>query len=180
MTSYDTAPIAGGNLPAGITLCDCAFMSWGWWSGDIKYTNPAFRPGQSDKLNMATFVTGTLSNAVNMPLTGTATYTGHAFGNVSNGANSYSAFGTYTNAWNFGQGKGQVQLGFDNRTYTGQTALTAPGSVNFTGPIAGGDRSGSLSGSFFKSPTDPVAGQGGSFSVSGPNYKAGGGFVGKR
>jgi hypothetical protein len=177
LSSYDSAPVA---LPGGVQPCKCDFMSWGWWSGDIRYDNEGFRQGQRDRLNMATFVTGTLTNSVQMPLTGTATYTGHTFGNVVNGANSYSAAGTYSNTWNFGAGTGQVQMTFDNRAYTGNTALTAPGSVNFTGPIAGGDRSGALSGSFYQSKTDPVAGQGGSFAINGPNYKAGGGFVAKK
>ena len=176
LTSYDTAPVA---LPGGVTPCDCTFMSWGWWSGDIRYDNPGFRQGQRDRLNMATFVTGTLTNSVQMPLTGTATYTGHTFGNVVNGANSYVSAGTYSNAWNFATGKGQVNLTFDNRAYSGQTALIA-GTPNFTGPLTGAGASGSLSGSFYQSKTDPVAGQGGSFAVSGPNYKAGGGFVAKK
>jgi hypothetical protein len=177
LASYDSAPV---TLPGATTCTDCSFMSWGWWSGDIRYDNEGFRQGQRDRLHMATYVVGKLTNAVQLPLTGTATYSGHAFGNVVNGPNSYVAGGSYTNAWNFATQRGHVTIGnFDGATYTGQTALRA-GTVNFTGPLAGAGRTGSLSGSFFQSPTDPVAGQGGSFAVTGPGYKAGGTFIGKK
>ena len=180
LTSYNTAPLKDNLLPGGVTPCECAFMSWGWWSGDVRYDNSGFRQGQRDRLNLATYVVGNLTNVVQLPNTGTATYNGHAVGNVVNGANSYVAAGTYSNAWNFGTQRGQVEIrNFDGATYTGTTALRA-GTVNFTGPLAGAGRTGTLSGSFYSGPTSPVAGQGGSFSVSGAGYTAGGTFAAQK
>ncbi len=184
LTSYNSAPL--GQLPGGVTPCECAFMSWGWWSGDVSYENAGFRQGQRDRLNLATYVVGNLTNVVQLPNTGSATYTGHAIGNVVNGSNSYVAAGSYTNNWNFGTQRGQVTIGnFDGATYSGQTVLRA-GTVNFSGPLAvtspgvGAGRTGTLSGSFYSSPTSPVAGQGGSFAVSGTGYKAGGTFAAQK
>jgi len=183
LTSYNAAPVA---LPGGVTPCECKFMSWGWWTGEVQYFNDAnpstgYNLTVKDRLNLASYVVGTLTNVVDLPRTGMATYTGHAIGNVANGANSYVAAGSYSNTWNFASQTGQVTIGnFDGQTYTGQTALRS-GTVNFTGPITGGARSGTLNGSFFQSPTDPIKGQGGNFAVTGPsNYKAGGTFAAQK
>jgi len=182
MTSYNAAPVP---LPGGVTPCVCAFMSWGWWSGAILYSNPnnpstGYNLSVQDRLNLASYVAGNLTNVVDLPKTGTATYTGHAVGNVVNGPNSYVAAGSYSNSWNFASQTGQARISnFDGATYTGTTTLRQ-GAVNFTGPISSGAVSGTLNGSFFRSATDPIAGQGGNFAVTGPNYKAGGTFAGQR
>lgn len=183
LTSYAAAPVA---LPGGVKPCECAFMSWGWWTGEVQYFNPnnpstGYNLSVKDRLNLAGYVVGTLSNVVDLPRTGTATYIGHAVGNVVNGADAYVAAGSYNNSWNFASQTGQVRISnFDGTTYTGTTALKQ-GTVNFTGAIGGGSRSGTLNGSFFSSPTDPIKGQGGNFAVTGPaNYKAGGIFAGQK
>ncbi len=182
MTSYEAAPVP---LPGGVTPCECAFMSWGWWTGEVQYFNPnnpstGYNLSVKDRLNLASYVVGTLTNVVDLPRIGTATYTGHAVGNVANGASSYVAAGTYSNSWNFASQTGRVSIGnFDGATYTGTTTLRQ-GTVNFNGPIAGAGRTGNLNGSFFSSPGDPTKYQGGNFGVSGPNYKAGGIFAGQK
>ena len=118
MASYQAAPLQGGKLPGGVTPCECAFLSWGWWSGDISYDNPGYRQGQRDRLNLATYVAGTLTNVVQLPNTGTATYNGHAIGSVINGNSQYVAAGTFTNVWSFQTQRGQVTIGnFDGATY---------------------------------------------------------------
>ncbi|WP_296343963.1 FecR domain-containing protein [Reyranella sp.] len=179
--SSGTASLASFFAASGVTPCSCDFLSWGVWGGDIRYNaNSVYNPGGRDRLNFASFVAGTLTPQVQLPNTGSATYSGHAFGNVRNGAQSYVAAGTYTNAWNFGSQTGSVTIGnFDGATYNGTTALTA-GTVQFTGAISGAGRTGSVGGAFFASPTDPAKGQAGSFGVSGPGYKAGGTFAGQR
>lgn len=179
--SSGTASLASFFAASGVTPCSCDFLSWGVWGGDIRYNaNSVYNPGGRDRLNLASFVAGTLTPQVQLPITGSATYSGHAFGNVQNGTQSYVAAGTYTNAWNFGSKTGSVTIGnFDGATYSGTTALTA-GTVQFTGAISGAGRTGSVGGAFFASPTDPAKGQAGSFGVGGPGYKAGGTFAGQR
>ncbi len=179
--SSGTASLASFFAASGVTPCSCDFLTWGVWGGDIRYSaNSAYNPNGRDRLNLASFVAGTLTPQIQLPNTGSATYSGHAFGNVQNGTQSYVAAGTYTNAWNFGSQTGSVTIGnFDGATYGGTTALTS-GTVQFTGSIAGAGRTGSVSGAFFASPTDPAKGQAGSFGVSGTGYKAGGTFAGQR
>lgn len=180
LTSYNAAPLPNNKLPGGVTPCVCAFMSWGWWSGGVSYGNHGgFRPGQTDTLNLATYVVGTLTNRVQMPRMGTATYSGSAIANVVNGGKSYVAAGGFNQSWDFNTQRGNAAINLDGATYTGNTALQA-GTVNFNGPLAGAGRTGSLNGSFFSSPTNPVAGQGGNFNVNGSGYKAGGTFAAQK
>ncbi|MCF8533370.1 MAG: FecR domain-containing protein [Reyranella sp.] len=181
LVSYNTAPTASFFSAAGVTPCTCEFMTWGWWGGDVKYgADSSYNPNGRDRISLATYVAGTLTTTVALPNTGQATYTGHAIGNVQNGANSYVAAGSYTNAWNFQTQMGAVTIGnFDGATYTGTTALTN-GTVNFTGPISGAGRTGAVAGSFMSSPTDVAKGQAGTFSVTGAGYKAGGTFAAQK
>jgi hypothetical protein len=182
--SYGTAPATFNSFfqAAGVTPCTtCEFMTWGVWGGDVKY-KPNYTANERDRLNFATYVAGTLTSAVSLPMTGTATYSGHAFGNVQNGTSSYLAAGSYTNAWNFANQTGAVTIGnFDGATYTGTTALTN-GTVNFTGPLSGAGRTGAVAGSFFDAPgaAGIAKGQAGTFTVTGTGYKAGGTFMGQK
>jgi hypothetical protein len=180
--SYGTAPATFDAFfqAAGVTPCNsCEFMTWGVWGGDVKY-KPGYTAYERDRLNFATYVAGNLTSTVQLPNTGTATYSGHAIGNVLNGSSAYIAAGGYTNAWNFATQTGAVTISnFDGATYTGNTALTS-GTVNFTGPITGSGRTGAVAGSFFNAPgaAGIAKGQAGTFTVTGTGYKAGGTFVG--
>lgn len=180
LTSYQAAPLKDGKLPGGVKPCECAFLSWGWWSGDVSYDKPGYRQGERDRLHLATYVVGTLTNQVQLPNTGTATYKGHAVGSVLNGNSQYVAAGSFTNVWSFQTQRGQVTIGnFDGATYTGTAALAA-GTVQFAGPLTGAGRTGSVSGAFMSSPTNPIAGQAGNFNISGTGYRAGGTFAGQK
>ncbi|MFZ5784739.1 MAG: FecR domain-containing protein [Pseudomonadota bacterium] len=183
MVSYGAAPVANFFASQGVTPCTCEFMSWGWWSGEVRYgASSVYNPNGRERLNLATYVTGTVTPSIQLPNTGVATYVGHAIGNVQNGVNAYVAAGSYTNTWNFATQSGAVTIGnFDGATLSGTTNLiTGAPASQFTGSVAGGGRTGSLNGSFFSSPTAPAQGQGGSFNINGPNYKAGGTFAAQK
>jgi hypothetical protein len=183
MLSSGTNPTATNALyaAANVTPCTCTFLTWGWWGGDISYSgNSVYNPGGRDRVNMATYVAGTPTPFVQLPNTGTATFIGSAMGNVQNGANAYIAVGTYTNVWNYASQTGSVALAnFDSANYSGSTKLQA-GTVMFNGSLTGAGRTGSVNGAFFSAPGNPVAGQGGNFSISGPSYSAAGTFGGRR
>jgi len=181
LASYGATPVPGFFAGQGVTPCTCEFMTWGWWSGDVNYaSSSAYNPGGRDRLNLATYVAGTLTSTVQLPTTGTATYTGHAVGNVQNGSNAYVAAGNYINAWNFGAQTGAVTISnFDGVTYSGTTSLIT-GSVQFNGSIAGAGRTGSVTGAFFSSPTVPARGQAGNFGITGSGYKAVGTFAAQK
>ena len=181
LVSYNTAPTTSFFSVAGVTPCACEFMTWGWWGGDVKYgADSSSNPNGRDRISLATYVAGTLTSTVQLPNTGTATYSGHAIGNVQNGSSAYVAAGSYTIAWNFQTQTGAVTIGnFDGATYTGNTALTN-GTVNFTGALTRANRTGAVAGSFMSSPTDPAKGQAGIFSVTGNGYQAGGTFAAQK
>ena len=190
MVSYGAAPVSGYNL-----CSECSFLTFGWWGGNISYGNgSAFNPNGTDRLNLATYVAGTLAIAADVnSAQSTGTYKGGMIGNVVNGGNSYIASGTYQNVWSFGSQSGAVTATFDGTTYGNGSTNTylnaSSGSVNFStstgvggtsAPIVSGGRSLSLNGAFFSGGGNAVAGQAGSFGVTGTNYQAGGTFAAKK
>jgi len=190
IVSSGAAPAPGLFQAAGVTPCTCEFLTWGWWNGDVAYSaNSVHNPGGRDRLNLATYVAGTLTgvadlSALNM-MGATATYSGAMVGNVQNGGSSYIAAGSYTNQWSFGSRSGIASISFDGATYGG--GLTANTVMNGGGPTFStasplastnvNGRSLTLSGSFFSSPSVPAAAQAGSFAITGSSYTAGGTFA---
>ena len=171
-------------IQPGAQYCACEFMSWGYWQGEVQHTTGP-RAGEYDRVHIGTWVAGTQTDLVDIPMSGTATYTGHAIGNVSNNGASYVAVGEFRQVWNFGTRAGAVNIdNFDGGNYSGFTG--APGNGrDFSGTIngiggTGIGRSGNVDGTFYASPTSPIAGQGGSFAINGANYSASGTFAGQK
>jgi hypothetical protein len=204
LVSSGAAPLEGAGQfwqQQGVTPCTCEFLSWGWWSGDINYGNLLNDAVARERMNLNTYVVGTMSTLAQLNAqTGSATYTGHMVGNVNWGANNYVAAGSYTNNWNFGTMHGQVNASFDGLTLSG-TAGLVQGGPGFSAPLAVTAASGTftnagsgLNGAFFS--TGPGAtgvngaiGQAGNFTLLGTRaptggaattYQAGGIFAGKR
>ena len=182
--THATVPVTN-VLPPGVAFCSCEYLSWGYWAGEVSYASGP-RAGQVDRMHLGTWVAGTKlseNDILNrMPTSGTATYSGHIIGNVTNGNNRYLAAGGFQHGWNFGTRSGTVNItSFDGTNYTGASS-GPPSSANFAATISGpgGVRTGSMNGSFFKSPEDVVKYQGGSFGITGPNYGASGIFAGQR
>ncbi|MBS0537601.1 MAG: FecR domain-containing protein [Proteobacteria bacterium] len=195
MVSYNVAPAADFFAASGVTPCTCEFMTWGWWGGDMSYaTTGTYNPGGRDRINLATYVAGNLSVASDInALTSTATYNGHMVGNVNNNGSSYIAAGSYQNVWNFGSRSGAVTATFDGTTFgngSTNTYMTGASTPNFgtlsaqggtSAPIVAGGRSLTLNGAFMSGGAgNPVAGQAGSFAVTGTNYQAGGTFAAQK
>ncbi|HTB40817.1 MAG TPA: hypothetical protein VK777_27265, partial [Reyranella sp.] len=95
------------------------------------------------------------------------------------------ASGSYQNDWNFASRTGAFTGSFDGRGYSGTMQTTGPiGTTTFAGTINSttGHRSGSMSGGFFSSPSDPAAYQAGAFSIGSARsrYQATGIFAGQR
>lgn len=178
IVSYNTAP--AGLFDNISTKCTCAFLTWGWWSGDVGYgTGAAYNAGGRDRLNLATYVAGTLAQSTQLPLTGSATYNGQLWGNVADGNRQYVAAGSYSNNWNFGTRTGNTNVSFDGTSFSNFQTSAASGSVNFSGSTTTSGKTLSINGSFAGSGTPP-AGQMGSFSISGTNYKAAGSFAAQK
>lgn len=151
-------------------------LQWGFFLGDTDGT-----AGSNLKhLHLGTWVAGRAADPSQFPTTGSATYQGHATGNVFNGNSLYTAVGSCENTWDFAQRSGTVDMNFDGAQYNGVTQLR-PGSAAFVGTLNAANR-GSLVGNFVQAPGGDVAGQppsavAGRFGISdGSVYRASGTF----
>lgn len=193
MASYNAAPTPEFFAAQGVTPCTCDFMTWGWWGGDVKYNaGSSYNPNGRDRLNLATYVAGTVTPVAQLnQMTGSASYSGHLVGNVQNGGNGYVAAGSYTNQWNFGTRTGIATVNFDGASFGGGITPNTIGSISTSNfqtisPLAGTTgglptgRSLTLNGAFTSSASTVAAGQMGNFSITGPNYQAGGSFAAQK
>ncbi len=97
-------------------------------------------------MHLGTFAAATpIDRAVLDTASGTATYRGHAAGNVMNGGAVYSAIGTYSDTFDFDRRRGSTMLDFDSRRYGGSSSLD---SATYRARLSGGDRQAALQGQF--------------------------------
>ncbi|HKS89457.1 MAG TPA: hypothetical protein VJR70_08465, partial [Stellaceae bacterium] len=173
-------------LPSGVSYCQCQFLQWGYWGGDLTTAN-AGGTGlpRVDRGHINTWVAG-MPTAVS-PTTGSligappvATYTGHAIGSVFNNGQSYLAAGGFTGTYNFGTQTGSLAItNFDGHNFTASGSAPLTGATYNFGVTTPGAR-GVVNGTFY----GPGAAEtGGNFAVQstvGPTYLASGIFAGKR
>ena len=164
----------------GTTFCQCEYTKWGLWVADTNRPGQNISGGPVRDLVESFWVAGRLTADIDIPVTGTATYAGHAIGHIRNGGSSYVSAGSFQNVVNFGSKTGAVTINnFDNTNYAGQ--------VNFShGPVYVGSLSGSagrsmsMIGAFFQGKSSPFGETGGNIQVFGSNYGGGGIFIGKK
>lgn len=175
MVNQEVVPTTG-FLPTGVSFCACQFLEWGYWIAEGVDTS-----SNNDRFHLATWVAGQLPALVDIPMTGTATYTGHLNGSVDNNGSRYQAVGTFQNAWNFSTHSGAVTVtNFDGSNFSNvSVSATSTNRRDFAGSGSNGTKSISFHGSFFQGGSDAVAEQGGQFHVIGTNYKAAGTFAAK-
>jgi FecR protein len=174
-----SSALVSASSPA---TCTCEFLSFGVWASSG--TSP--RNDGTTATALGTYVAGKVPT-VQLPTMGSATYNGFMAGFASNNGQISPASGTYQNVWNFQARSGVFNGSFDNRSYSGTTQATGgPGGTTFAGNFnstgGGYNRSGTLNGGFFSSPTDAAAYQAGTFSIGNAysRYKATGVFAGQR
>lgn len=173
---------AAPALPTGVSLCQCQFLQWGYWTGTVP--TPLGNNGGTrlDFASINTWIAGTPT--VNMPTTGSGTFTGAAIGTIRNGNASYLASGGFTNTYNFGNGTGTVTISnLDGRTYQGavsaiNSAQTYAGAIVGTGSNA--NLHGTAAGGFFGSGARETGGAFAIHNISGTSYLASGIFAGSR
>ena len=192
LLSSGAAPPPNSLLPAGASYCQCQFLQWGYWGGDISSANPsgAATP-RIDRDGINFWVAGqpTLTADINTLVANPVIvkYTGHVIGSVFNNGAQYVAAGGLSGTYTFA-----TQMGsFSVSNYDGQSfmlsgkATTSGGGTQYSVrattttqqglPIAGG-----FNGSFY----GPLAANtGGNFnfhSTAGPPYLTSGIFAAKR
>lgn len=190
---------------------NCEFLQWGAWGARVEFSNgESAEDHHVDNIHLGWWVSGeptTVGQIDALAQTGaTATYTGHAIGNVANnlsgsGWQTYVAAGNLNMTWNFGPRTGNLTISqFDTQYFGGNGlsfsgAMCAPGvscgtGINvaagnhFGGPLSGqlpgglGSLSGNAAGSFVNNGPNPAAGVIGNWNVGHNDYKAGGIFAG--
>jgi hypothetical protein len=197
-----SSALVGDVLPDSKTPCECKFLKWGYWG-----TRPTFDRDAGGivtaNVHTGTWAAGTVAQEVELPTTGSATYDGHAVGNVTRDVGNaggdirqYLAAGDLHLEWNFGSRSGAMNVNnFDGLNLSGAmtgTNLGAP-TANpnaFAGALTDGAGVGGTANGAFVSPVVGAAPLGvlGAFDVRGTvdmgattdGISAGGVFVGER
>lgn len=180
MVSSSAVPL-NGIVPAGVSLCECSFMSWGWWGGHGGIDDPA-NTSRGLRIHAANYVVGVLPPISQIPTAGTAVYNGHIVGTVRDGVTQYIAAGAFQKNWDFASRTGTMAVrNFDGGNYQATSTSSAnPGTFAYNGTGTRGAIR--VDGAFFAAPNDPVKGVGGQFLINstGTAYRASGVIVGQR
>lgn len=124
-------------LPAGVTLCTCQFVDWGFWGGQVFGAG-----GTRVEFPIVPFAAGAPVVAGQFPGVGSASYTGHAIANFYDGSGNFIAGAGMTLGASFLSGTANltmniVNLNGNNLTYTGAAAVPGPVGITLssaTGP----------------------------------------------
>ncbi|HEY8871559.1 MAG TPA: hypothetical protein VIM52_00900, partial [Stellaceae bacterium] len=172
-------------LPSGVSYCQCQYLQWGYWGGDLRTGNATDSTiSRIDRGHINTWVAGVATplNDLNtlMSQNVTGTYTGHAIGSVFNNGQSYVAAGGFAGTYNFGTQTGSVAVNnFDGHNFAASGSAPLNGA-NYSFGVSTPGATGAIKGTFY----GPMAAEtGGSFAVKttvGPAYLASGIFAGKR
>ena len=187
LVNANVAPPPASLLPAGASYCQCQFLQWGYWGGDlIKGTQTDNTIQRVDRGHVNFWAAG-----VPTPLPDIATlqsqsavgnYNGHAIGAVSNNGANYLAAGGFNASYNFGTRAANFTISnFDGNTFTAAgTAPLSGASYSLNGSAARTGMTGTINGTFY----GPMAAEtGGNFTLQsslGVPYVASGIFAGKR
>lgn len=203
--TYVVSGAAVGNvMPNGRTPCSaCDFMKWGYWGTKPNFDNATVPVEANVHLGTwagANKIAKEDVAGVEIPPSGTATYNGDVWGDVTKtvagNVQRYTASGDLNMTWDFATRDGQLNINnFDGLNITsgpgGMTAVNGPGTgspAEFDGNLTdGASLAGSASGAFALGPLNPgslATPQGviGAFdvngTVSGDPYSAAGSFIG--
>jgi hypothetical protein len=140
LVNANVAPPPASLLPAGASYCQCQFLQWGYWGGDLltgNTTNATISRVDRGHINFwAAGVTTPLPDLATLQSQGAVgTYNGHAIGSVSNNGASYIAAGGFTGTYNFGTRAANVSINnFDGNNFAASGTLPAgTASYSFAG-----------------------------------------------
>ncbi|MHA7773892.1 FecR family protein [Roseibium sp. M-1] len=120
--------------------CTCDFLEWGYWGTKLEVDSASLAQGERfDTFHLGTWVAGKVTASGNLPTSGSATYQGHAVGNVINGSSQYLAAGDFAMSMNFGTRSGTATISnFDDRSMSATiTEQTVASGNMFSGALSG-------------------------------------------
>jgi hypothetical protein len=127
----------GGNKP----FCkDCDFLQWGAWGTRVNFSNPDDSQF-TDNIHLGWWVAGDVIDQSDLPTDMTASYEGHAIGNVAtniggNGWVTYVATGDMYMDWDFNARSGNLSIYHFDRSVT-PGGLTFSGTMTTPGELSG-------------------------------------------
>jgi hypothetical protein len=158
LVSSDTVP-STALLPAGVSYCQCQYLQWGYWGGDIRGGTTADNTLR-ERAHINTWVAGPLTPVTEinaLAMQGAAgNYSGHLIGSVFNNGAQYLAAGGLQAAYNFGTQMGSFKvINYDglNFNQTGKVSVASGPTYGFgiAQPPNGGQPGlvGSVAGAFY-------------------------------
>ncbi|MGV2974862.1 FecR domain-containing protein [Roseibium alexandrii] len=171
---------ADDAIMAGTTECTCAFLEWGYWGTKLSYDDTGGvldgANGRKDAFHLGTWVAGDVTNAADLPTSGSASYVGHAAGSVVNNGAQYLAAGDFRMTVDFGRRTGSANIAnFDGRTFGADLTERAVDIGNqFSGNLAGSVGSGSINTSIVSGPSSNYEGVIGNFNAVDGSWSASG------
>lgn len=182
MLTSDVVP-STALLPAGVSFCQCQYLQWGYWGGDLTSSDDGAT--RIDVSHINTWVAGQPTPVADINTLGvsnvTGSYTGALVGTVSNNGAQYLAAGGFSETYAFQTQKLSFQVSnFDGNSFGASNLSALLSGSNYTFAFNAGGFAGNFNGSFF----GPLAAEtGGNFafhSISGLPYLASGIFAAKR
>ena len=188
--SSGAAPPPSSLLPSGASYCQCQYLQWGYWGGDLRTGNSSNDTiSRSDRGGINFWTAGQLTpmNDINTLASQGAigSYTGHMIGSVFNNGAQYVAAGGVAATYNFGTRVGSFAVNnYDGRSFSvSGSPITSQGGRSYQFGInnpQGLPITGAVNGSFY----GPMAAEtGGNFAfktTAGPTYLTSGIFAAKR
>lgn len=176
---------ADNAIMSGVNECTCAFLEWGYWGTKANFKNANFSGGErTDHVHLGTWVAGSMTNSADLPMTGSATYAGHAVGNVVNGSDQYLAAGNFNMSLDFQYRTGTASISnFDGKNFSTSLSETTVSSGNLFNGTYSGAFDGEINTSVVAGPSTNHDGVIGSFNVKvseGSNWKATGIVAGQK
>ena len=194
--TYNTLLVSSDAVQASsffpnVSFCDCAYTRWGFWSLEAEQSSR--RHVSTDLGHLMLWVAGKPTAAGDIPLTGSASYSGHVIANLAQNNAQYIAASNMTMLANFGSRTGQMTVqNLDGFSYSGGGALFTNGPTQFQMNLAGTALSGaptgitpnmSVNAAFMAGITSPYGEIAGNVTIGSPvgqNYLGGGILAGKK
>lgn len=168
--SSEVAPVKIFDGGTSSELCNCSYLTWGWW-GEADTGDGSIISG-----HLGNWIIGDVTANIDMPSSGTATYSGHAVGTVVSGSSQYIATGQLSATVDFAARNGTVSISdFDSHSFA--SGVTFPSSSSFSGT----NGTTNITGAFVNGSSGEAAkGIMGSFATSSGSWSASGIFGGNR
>ena len=161
-------------LPNGVSVCQCQYLQWGYWGGELTLSHNGYTFEDVGAIN--TWVAGIPTPVNQLPTMGYGSYSGAAIGTVNSNGATYVAAGGFGLTYNFGNNSGSFSISnFDNHSLSG-TVNGASGI--YAGAISGSGTHGSVNGMFYGPGAAETGGNFAFQSLHGLSYTASGIFAG--